>query len=110
MSETRNYKKFLLFLVIISFVIRAFLASILELTNDEVNYWLYALYPSLSHFDHPPMVGFFIQFTTANLMFDKEFFLRLSSVILGGFNTWLIFLIGKKLKDEAAGFFAASAI
>lgn len=107
MSVQRNYKTLLLALVIASFIIRAFLASILELTNDEVNYWLYALYPALSHFDHPPMVGFFIQLTTANLMFDSEFFLRLSSVILGSFNTLIIFLIGKKLKDETAGLFAS---
>ncbi len=104
----RNYNRsLLLFIIIISLLIRGFLAFFLELGNDEVYYWTYALYPDLSHFDHPPMIGLFIQLTTMNLLLDHEFFLRLSSVLLGGVNTWLIFLIGKKIHSELAGFYAA---
>jgi hypothetical protein len=100
-------KKILVALIISSAVIRIVLASILELTNDEASYWLYALYPSLSHFDHPPMVGFFIQFFSVNLLFKSELFLRLSSVVVGTVNTYLIFLIGRKIKDDITGLTAA---
>lgn len=100
-------KKILFIVIITSAVVRLVLAAMLELTNDEANYWLYALYPSLSHFDHPPMVGFFIQIFSANLLFKSELFLRLSSVLTGSVNTYLIFLIGRKIKDDLTGLTAA---
>lgn len=100
-------KKILLIVIIASAVVRLVLAAMLELTNDEANYWLYALYPSLSHFDHPPMVGFFIQIFSVNLIFNSELFLRLSSVLTGTVNTYLIFLIGRKIKDDLTGLTAA---
>jgi hypothetical protein len=56
-----RYKKHLAILIIVSFIIRCFISAFIEFGNDEVNYWTYALYPDLSHFDHPPMVGYFIQ-------------------------------------------------
>ena len=107
MFKQRDYKSLLILLIIISSLTRAALAAYLELTNDEVNYWLYGVYPSLSYFDHPPMVGYFIRISTLNMLFNSEFFLRLSSVILGSVNTWLIFLTGKLIKDETAGFYSA---
>ncbi len=94
-------------LIAVSVLIRGLLAAFLELGNDEVYYWTYALYPDWSHFDHPPMVGYFIQLFSLNLLFDHEFFLRISSVIFGGFNTWIIFLIGEKIKDTLTGWYAA---
>jgi Dolichyl-phosphate-mannose-protein mannosyltransferase len=94
-------------LILLSSLVRIFLAAYLELGNDEVYYWTYALYPDLSHFDHPPMVGFMIQTFSLNLIFDHEIFLRLSSIIFGGINTWLIFIITKRIKNALAGFYAA---
>lgn len=91
----------------VSFIIRAILSGILELGNDEVYYWTYAMYPDFSHFDHPPMVGFIIQLFSLNLLFDHEFFLRLGSVILGTINTYTIFLIGKQIKNPITGIYAA---
>ena len=97
----------LIILIVVSTVIRAILASILEFGNDEVYYWTYALYPDWSHFDHPPMVGWAIRFFSFNLTFNSEFFLRLGPIILGAFNTYMIFKIGKLLKDDLAGWYAA---
>ena len=82
-SLDKSIRFFLWSIIISSVLIRGFLAWYVELGNDEVYYWTYALYPDWSHFDHPPMVGFFIWLTTLNLHFDSELFLRLSSVILG---------------------------
>ncbi len=94
-------------IILISLFIRGFLAWFLELGNDEVYYWTYALFPDLSHFDHPPMVGFTIQVFSWNLHFNSELFIRLGSVILGAVNTYLIFLIGKHIRDFLTGLFAA---
>ena len=91
-------KQTLALIIVLSVLVRGLLAWWLELGNDEVYYWTYALYPALSHFDHPPMVGFFIQVFSFNLFWDNELFLRLSSVVLGGFNTWIIYNIGREIK------------
>ena len=102
-----KYNSRLLLLLLISFAVRALISASIDLSNDEVNYWAYALYPSLSHFDHPPMVGYIIQLFTLNLTFQSEFFVRLASVVIGTINTFLIFRIGKTIKDSQAGFYAA---
>jgi hypothetical protein len=94
-------------LLFCSFLIRAFVAGFIELGNDEVYYWTYAKFPDWSHFDHPPMVGWVIQVFTLNLHFDHAFFLRLGAVVFGTLNTWLIFLIGRRIKNALTGFYAA---
>ena len=99
--------KYLILLLGVSVLIRCVLASIIEFGNDEVYYWTYAMYPDWSHFDHPPMVGFVMQLFSLNLLFTSEFFLRLSSVVSMTLNTYLIYLIGKQVKNEQTGFYAA---
>ena len=106
MLQNRFDKK-LAWLIGLSTLLRLVLAASVELGNDEVYYWTYALYPDWSHFDHPPLVGFFIQFFSFNLLFDSEVFIRLSSVLFAGLNTWLFFQIGKQIKNELTGWYAA---
>lgn len=106
MSFTK-IEKHLFLLILISAIVRGFIAGFIEFGNDEVYYWTYALYPDWSHFDHPPMLGWVIQLFTLNLFFDSEFFIRLASVVFGSINTWLIFLIAKKIYNERAGFLAS---
>ena len=105
--QEKNIPKDLIILLIISVVIRGFLAGFHEFGNDEVYYWTYALYPDWSHFDHPGMVGWMMQLFSLNLLFNSEFALRLSSVVLMTVDTWLIYLIGTLLKDKITGFFSA---
>ncbi|MCK5080190.1 MAG: glycosyltransferase family 39 protein, partial [Bacteroidales bacterium] len=107
MKSPRQISRAMIILVLLSLIVRGFLAVFLEFGNDEVYYWTFALYPDLSHFDHPPMIGFLIQLTTLNLAFDSEFFIRLGAVLLGTLNTWVIFLIGRNIRDSLTGFYAA---
>ena len=105
---THNSDRNKLFLLLTaSFLVRSLVAANIDLSNDEVNYWAYALYPSLSHFDHPPMVGYIIQLFTLNLTFQSEFFIRAASLVIGTINTYIIFLIGKRLFDINTGLTAA---
>jgi hypothetical protein len=87
--------------------VRLSLAAMLELGNDEVYYWTYALYPDWSHFDHPPMVGIIAQLFSLNLLLTDDFFMRLGPIVLSAANTWHLFLIGAKIKNEKAGLYAA---
>lgn len=101
-----SYKKVTIIFIVVSTCIRLLLANFLEFGNDEVYYWLYAKYPALSHFDHPPMVGFFIQFFTGNLFFESEFFIRLAAIIPASLSMYFMYLIGTYLKNSATGFLA----
>ena len=107
MRSSRNIKWGLGILLILSALSRAVIAGLIELGNDEVYYWTYAKFPDLSHFDHPSMVGWVIQLFTLNLRIDTEFFIRLGAVVLGTGSTYLIFLIGRQIKDALTGFYAA---
>ena len=105
--KEQNINKILTWLLVISAVVRGILAAWMEFGNDEVYYWTYALYPDWSHFDHPPMVGLVIQLFSLNLLLDSEFFIRLASVVLMTANTYIIFCIGKELKDALTGLYSA---
>ncbi|CAM1362454.1 ArnT family glycosyltransferase [Tenacibaculum xiamenense] len=99
-----DYKKAVLLLIGVSTFARIILANQLEFGNDEVYYWLYAKYPDLSHFDHPPFVGFFIQFFTFDLFFDSELAIRLAAILPASISMYLVFLIGSYIGDERTGF------
>lgn len=102
-----SYKRTVLILISIATLVRLFLATQLELGNDEVYYWTYALYPDWSHFDHPPMVGIVAQIFSLNLLLKDDFFIRLGSIVLSAASTWVIFLIGTKIKNARTGLYAA---
>jgi 4-amino-4-deoxy-L-arabinose transferase-like glycosyltransferase len=101
------YRLKLVILIVLSAIIKLFIAVNFELNNDEVYYRLFALYPDFSHFDHPPMVGWLIQLTTLNLLLDSELFIRMGAIILGTMTIVLAYKTGTKIHSEQAGFVAA---
>ncbi len=107
MTPERRTYWFLGILLVFSALGRGLVAGFTELGNDEVYYWTYARFPDLSHFDHPGMVGWVIQLFTLNLLLDNEFFIRLAAVVFGTGSTFLIFLIGKEIRNNATGLTAA---
>ena len=105
--KSRNIHIQLALLLFIAFVIKAIAACSLELGNDGVYYIAYALYPAISHFDHPPMVGFLIQLTTLNFIYSSEFFVRLGPLLLSTGSVYIVYLLGKDFKNERTGLIAA---
>ena len=99
--------KKLLYLILITGAIRMIVAAVLELSNDEVYYFLYALDLQPNYFDHPPGVGILIRLFTANLSFTHEFFVRLGAIVCAGVGTVFMYDLGKLLKNEQTGWFAA---
>lgn len=53
------------------------------------------------------MVGWAIQLFSLNLYFSDELFIRLAAVVAGTINTWLMYCIGRQLRDELTGWYAA---
>ena len=105
--QLSNYKRYLFYLIAISTVIRCLIAYTLELGGEEAYYWTFALYPKLSHLDQPPMIGWLIQLFTNNLSLNGEFFTRSVSIFIGSLNTWIVFVLGRRMKNEKAGLYAA---
>ena len=105
--QENKIDKYIFWLLIISALVRGFLAAFIEFGNDEVYYWTYAMYPDWSHFDHPGMVGWMMQIFTLNLLFTSEFALRLSSIIFMTVDTYIIYRLGSLIKNKLTGFYAA---
>lgn len=103
----KTSEKPLYFLLLLSAVIRLLLAYAFPLGNDEAYYYTYAKYPDWSHFDHPSMVGWVIQFFSLNLLFSSEVFIRLGAVVAGTINTWLMYKIGELIGDKLTGWYSA---
>ncbi|MEP6466289.1 MAG: glycosyltransferase family 39 protein [Parafilimonas sp.] len=102
-----SYKKNVAILIITATIIRCIIGSGIEFGNDEVYYWTYAQHLQLCYFDHPPLVAFFIRFFTFNLHFNNEIFVRFTAIAGAAINTWLIYKILSRIKNEKAGFYAA---
>jgi 4-amino-4-deoxy-L-arabinose transferase-like glycosyltransferase len=97
----------IIWLIVIATLIRIVLAISIDLGNDEVYYLTYAQHLQWNYFDHPPMVALLIRLTTFNLFFTDAFFVRLGPILLAAINTFLMYVIGCKLKNKNTGFIAA---
>ncbi|MGI9282499.1 MAG: glycosyltransferase family 39 protein [Endozoicomonas sp.] len=82
-------------IIIFVLLIHLIMASGVPLGVDEAHYALYALYPALSYFDHPPMVGW-LQILIAPLGYD-EFTVRLIPAILYALSSYLAFRVSRVL-------------
>ena len=102
-----NYKKRLFWFLLITATLKIIVAAFVELGNDEVYYWTYALQPDLNHFDHPPMVGLLIRITSLNLWWATGVSLRLGAIIGCAISSYFIFLTGKTIANEKTGWYAA---
>ncbi len=105
--KTSEFSNKVFQLIIISTLIRCIIASSSELGNVEAYYWTFAQHLQWNYFDHPPIVGWLIRLTTANLLLHNEFFTRAGAIISSAVSTWLIFRIGSKINNERTGWFAA---
>ena len=83
----QSYTRKIGWLILIVSIIKLVTASLIELGNDEVYYWTYAIQPDWNHFDHPPMVGWLIRITTLNLLWVNEVALRLGSILCASVST-----------------------
>jgi len=102
-----DYPKKTIWLIGIAIIVKVALSFLLELGNDEVYYYTYAVQPDWNHFDHPPMVGWMIQLSTLNLNWVSTLSMRLGSILAAASATWIIFRTGALIHNERAGWIAA---
>jgi len=102
-----SFEKRTVLLIGITALLKLLLCGLVELNNDEVYYCTYAQHLQWNYFDHPPMVAVFIRIFTIGGLLNHELFIRLGSVLAAAVCTWIIFQIGKLLKDGYTGWLAA---
>lgn len=107
MSQTKSNSYLLAQIIILTTLMRIVLACILNLGNDEVYYFTYAVQPDWNHFDHPPLIGLFIRLTTFNLNWINDLSMRLPAILGAAITTWLIAKCTQQISSERAGIFAA---
>ena len=108
--EESHYRKATWQIILLFLVFRLAVAGLTSLGNDEVYYTLYSQFPSWSHFDHPPAVGWLIWIFTLHNFLHGAFFARLGAIFCGTCVAWFAYLTGKEIHSPRAGWISALLI
>ncbi len=97
-----NKKCLFFFLVIV--LVNAICNTKLQLHYDEAYYWVYGQNLSLSYYDHPPMIGYFIRLFS--ILGNSEFAVRATNLFLTTITVITIYklaqrMFGQKVADIA---------
>lgn len=85
-------------LFILAVVITGNIVSLLVIGihPDEAYYWTWAIYPDLSYYDHPPMVGWFL-WIVDHLLGTNDVTLRLPAFVAWCVGFWVVFTVSTRL-------------
>ena len=103
----KSYSQKVFGLILFAACMKMIAAPFLELGNDEVYYWTYALQLDFNHFDHPPLVGFLIRASTLNMHWVSELSMRLGAIISASIGCYFVFKTTTHLSNQRAGWYAA---
>lgn len=106
MMNDRKAKRYTVFLILITFILRLLSISINGLSTGEAYYSRGIASLDWSYFDQPPLFVW-LSWLSTQLLGLSSFAIRLPAVLLFCGTTWLMFLIGKRLFSAQAGFYAA---
>ncbi len=104
--DERKYTNYLFLIFGVSFLIRLFIASFYGLTGDEAHYYQYAVHPSFSYFDHPPLVGYVV-WPFLKILGNTPLAVRMPALISSSICFWLLFTMGRNVYSASCGFWAA---
>lgn len=105
-STKPNYTARVLALILAAAAIRAIMAALLPLGDDEAFYWVWAQHPAACYFDHPGMVAWLVGLSCKALG-DTTLGVRAPAIVMGALSTWLIFALGRRLFGAVTGWWAA---
>ncbi|WP_426667824.1 ArnT family glycosyltransferase [Mucilaginibacter sp. McL0603] len=100
-----NAASYTIALILITFVLRIFIAAYTGLGIGEAYYFRGAVHLELSYFDQPPLF-FWLSGITIKIFGLTKLGLRFPAVVLFAGTSWFLFLITKKLFTAKAGFWA----
>ena len=103
----KSYSQKVFGLILFAACMKMIVAPFLELGNDEVYYWTYALQLDFNHFDHPPLVGFLIRASTLNMHWVSELSMRMGAIISASIGCYFVFKTTTHLSNQRAGWYAA---
>src|SRR5215469_5092141 len=75
-----------------------------DIANGESYYYVWARFPSLSYYDHPPLVAWMTWLFSR--LGRNDFTVRLAPVLCAGAFSLLVYKLGERLFSPRAGFFA----
>jgi 4-amino-4-deoxy-L-arabinose transferase-like glycosyltransferase len=106
-----NAKLALVILIAVTTAIRLSCSISLGLGNDEAYHYLYATHPSLSYFDHPPMMAW-VEMAGLSLpgAGNAAWALRVGFIALFSGSTLILARLTTRYFGEKAGFLAALAL
>src|ERR1700712_4879396 len=100
-----NAASFTILLILVTFIIRAFIAAYTGLGIGEAYYFRGALHLDFSYFDQPPLF-FWLSGLSIKIFGLTNLGIRFPAVLLFAGTSWLMFLITRKLFNAKAGFWA----
>lgn len=100
-----NAASYTLVLILVTFVLRLFIAAYTGLGIGEAYYFRGAVHLQWSYFDQPPLF-FWLSGLSIKLFGLTNLGLRFPAVLLFAGTSWLLFLITKKLFNAKSGFWA----
>ncbi|MDB5327038.1 MAG: dolichyl-phosphate-mannose--protein mannosyltransferase [Phycisphaerales bacterium] len=80
----------LIWSILLLLAMRCVASAVVPLMHQEAYYWMYAQHPSLSYYDHPPMVAWVIGLGT-KIFGNTEWGVRVVGGLLMLLNGWLIY-------------------
>jgi dolichol-phosphate mannosyltransferase len=89
-----NWSVTILVLLALALALRIAAMAGMTLLPEEAYYWMYSQHPSLSYFDHPPMVAWLIWFGT-QLFGNTEFGVRAGIALLMLASSGLIYIFSR---------------
>ncbi|WP_446684754.1 ArnT family glycosyltransferase [Cyanobacterium sp. IPPAS B-1200] len=105
-KNTQTIQKKVYIILIIGLIVRSIIAFFLNPGYDEAYYYLYAKNLDWSYFDHPPLVALTTGIGVWITGIVNQFTIRIGTLILHTGSLYLLYLTGKKMYNQSAGFFA----
>ncbi|HEY4325310.1 MAG TPA: glycosyltransferase family 39 protein [Mucilaginibacter sp.] len=104
-----NAASYAAIIILITFVLRCFIAAYTGLGNGESYYFRGALQLDFSYFDQPPLF-FWLGAVSIKVFGLTNFGIRFPAVLLFAGTSWMLFLITKKMFNARSGFWAVVII
>lgn len=89
-------------------LIRLLFISITGITNGEAYYYVWSRFPSLSYYDHPPLVAWMTWLTTRSS--HASLAVRMGPLLCAALFGALVYRLAERLFSPRAGFFAVGIV